>query len=469
MPQMNDRKINPLSQDFTIRSLLRFALPSVVTMLFMGLYTIGDTILAARFVDTNALSAINIVTPVINLIVGLGTMLAAGGSAVIARKMGAGKEKEASQDFTLIVLSGVVLGIMIVILGRVFLDEIIKGLSASEQLFGYCREYLGILLIFTPASMLQVLFQNLIITAGRPRVGMVLSIGAGAMNVLLDYIFMASLEMGISGSALGTGIGYCIPAVIGICFFLRGNFRIGNSQQGSFPLGHSKEEMGNMRFERPVFRPAVLMESCTNGCSELVSQVAASVTTFLFNAVMIRLLGENGVAAITIIIYTQFLLTSLYIGFSMGVAPIISYRYGSQNYPGLKTVFHICLRFIGIVSILIFVLSMAAGSWLVTIFSPEGTEVYEIAREGFLIFPFGFLFCGWNIFSSSAFTALSNGTLSAVISFLRTFCFLTLFLILLPEVIGVTGVWLAVPIAEYVTMLMAISLLVSNRKKYHYL
>ena len=307
----DDTQTNPLSQEFSICSLLCFAFPSIITMLFMGLYTIGDTIFVSRFVDTNALSAINIVTPIINIIVGLGTMLATGGSAIVARKMGAGEEKAASQDFTLIVFCGILLGFIIAIIGAVFIDDIIRILGASELLFPYCKDYLFILLIFTPASMLQVLFQNLIITAGRPGLGMVLSVGAGAINVLLDYIFMVPLGMGISGSALGTGIGYLIPTIIGICFFMIGK--------------------GNMRFTLPVFRPMVLIESCTNGCSEMVSQAAAAVTTFLFNIVMIRLLGENGVAAITIIIYTQFLLTSLYIGFSMGVAPIISYNYGSQN------------------------------------------------------------------------------------------------------------------------------------------
>lgn len=443
---MNETQTNPLGQDFTICSLLRFALPTIITMLFMGLYTIGDTIFVSRFVDTNALSAVNIVTPIINIIVGLGTMLATGGSAIIAREMGAGEEKSASQDFTLIIVCGIALGFLIAIMGSIFIDDIIRGLGASKLLFPYCKEYLFILLLFTPASMMQVLFQNLIITAGRPGFGMALSIGAGAINVLLDYIFMVPLDMGISGSALGTGIGYFIPTVAGFGFFLAGK--------------------GNMRFEKPVFRPVVLIESCTNGCSEMVSQAAAAVTTFLFNRIMIRLLGENGVAAITIIIYAQFLLTTLYIGFSMGVAPIISYHYGSRNNARLKKVFHICLRFIVTASVLVFIVSIASGSWLVNVFSPVGTAVYNIAREGFFIFSFSFLFCGLNIFSSAAFTALSNGKISAAISFLRTFGLVTLLLLVLPEVIGVTGVWLAVPIAEFLTMLIATGFLLKNKQKY---
>lgn len=446
---MNDVLDNPLSKDFTISSLLKFAFPTMLTMVFMGLYTIGDTIFVSRFVNTDALSAINIVTPVINIIVGLGTMLATGGSAIIARKMGAVKLKEASQDFTLIVLSGAILGILIAIIGNLFLDNIIYFLGASEILFPYCKEYLFVLLLFTPASMLQVLFQNLIITAGRPSFGMVLSISAGAINVLLDYVFMVLLDMGIKGSALGTGIGYLIPTIIGIAFFLTGK--------------------GSMQFKKPVFRFSVLFESCSNGCSEMVSQAAAAITTFLFNATMLKLLGENGVAAITIIIYSQFLLTTLYIGFSMGVAPVISYNYGGKNHQRLKKVFRICLLFIVTVSALIFTISIFFGSYLVNIFSSTGTPVYDIAKNGFLIFSFSFLCCGINIFTSAAFTALSNGKISAIISFLRTFGLITILLLTLPQILGVKGVWLAVPIAELITLIVSIAFLQKKKSTYHYM
>lgn len=446
---MNDVLDNPLSKDFTISSLLKFAFPTMLTMVFMGLYTIGDTIFVSRFVNTDALSAINIVTPVINIIVGLGTMLATGGSAIIARKMGAVKLKEASQDFTLIVLSGAILGILIAIIGNLFLDNIIYFLGASEILFPYCKEYLFVLLLFTPASMLQVLFQNLIITAGRPSFGMVLSISAGAINVLLDYVFMVLLDMGIKGSALGTGIGYLIPTIIGIAFFLTGK--------------------GSMQFKKPVFRFSVLFESCSNGCSEMVSQAAAAITTFLFNTTMLKLLGENGVAAITIIIYSQFLLTTLYIGFSMGVAPVISYNYGGKNHQRLKKVFRICLLFIVTVSALIFTISIFFGSYLVNIFSSTGTPVYDIAKNGFLIFSFSFLCCGINIFTSAAFTALSNGKISAIISFLRTFGLITILLLTLPQILGVKGVWLAVPIAELITLIVSIAFLQKKKSTYHYM
>lgn len=440
---------NPLSKNFTMSSLLKFAFPTIVMMIFMGLYTIGDTVVISRFVNTDALSALNIVTPVINIIVGIGTMLATGGSAIVARKMGEGNKERASKDFTFIVVAGAIIGVILAIIGIVFIDQIILGLGASELLVPYCKSYLFILLLFTPASMMQVLFQSLIVTAGRPNFGMILSISAGAINVLLDYIFVVIFDMGIAGSALGTGIGYMIPTVIGILFFARSK--------------------GTLQFKKPSFDLKVLWESSSNGFSEMVSQIATAMTTFLFNIMMMKQLGENGVAAITIIIYTQFLLTTLYIGFSMGVAPIISYNYGSKNYDELKNIFRMCLRFVTILSFTVFAIAMLHGSPLVSIFSAKGTVVYQIARQGFFIFPISFLFCGFNIFASATFTALFNGKASAIISTLRTFVFISFALLTLPQFFGVVGIWLAVPLAEFMTIFIAITFILKNKRVYQYL
>lgn len=423
---------NPLAKDFNVGSLLKFAFPTIAMMLFMGLYTIVDTIFVSRFVNTDALSAINIVCPVINLIVGLGTMIATGGSAIVARKMGVGEFKRARQDFTLLVFFGLVLGTIICILGIIFIDTIIYALGADTVLFPYCKDYLTIILLFTPASMLQVLFQNLFVTAGKPNLGLILSICAGVMNIVLDYIFIVPFKMGIAGAGLGTAIGYMIPAVIGIVFFCKKNT--------------------TLFFMKPIIDFKVLGESCTNGSSEMVSQLATAITTFFFNLTMMRLLGVNGVASITIMIYTQFLLTTLYIGFSMGVAPIISFNYGAKSHYKLRKIYKICVAFITISSLLIFILSFIYGNRLVQLFTGTNKEVYKIATNGFFIFVFSFLFSGFNIFSSAIFTALSNGKISATISFLRTLGFIMLGLLIMPKLFGVTGVWLAVPIAEFLTL-----------------
>lgn len=431
---------NPLAQDFNAVSLLKFAAPTTVMMIFMGLYTITDTVFVARYVNTDALSAMNIVCPVINFTVGLGTMLATGGSAVAARKMGEGKTRRASRDFTLIVCAGAALGVLILLVGIFFMDGIVRGLGASSRLFPYCKEYLTVILLFAPACMLQVLFQNLIVTAGHPGFGMVLSVSAGVANILLDYVFMVPLRMGIRGSALGTGIGYLIPTLAGLWFFASGR--------------------GSLRFLKPEADFSVLTESCLNGYSEMVSQMATAVTTFFFNRIMMRLSGEDGVAAVTIMIYSQFLLTSLYIGFSMGVAPVFSYNYGRSDGERLRKVFRICASFIAAVSAAVFVLSEIFGSSLAGIFSAEGTAVFAIAREGFRIIPFGFLFCGFNIFASAFFTALSNGRVSAIISSLRSFVFILFFLLILPRVFGETGVWLTSVLSEGMTIGVSVWFLV---------
>ena len=446
---MTEVERNPLAKEFHTLSLIKFAFPSMVMMVFMGLYTIIDTIFVARFVDTNALSSINIVCPVINIIVGLGTMLATGGSAIVAKKMGSGNIEEARSNFTLIIITGVITGLVITIIGLLFLDKIIWGLGASEVLFPYCKDYLAIQLIFVIGNIMQVLYQNLFVTAGKPTLGLVLSVLAGLANIAFDYIFIVLLQMGIKGAALGTGIGYMIPTVIGTIFFLTGR--------------------SELHFYKPQMDAFVLLKSCSNGASEMVSQLSTAVTTFLFNATMMKLLGEDGVAAITVIIYSQFLLTTLYIGFSMGVAPIISYNYGSENVKQLKKVVRICFCFILMISVFIFLLSFIAGESIAMIFAENNANVFEITKRGFSIFSFGFLFSGCNIFASALFTALSNGKVSATISFLRTFGFIMISLLILPKFLEVTGVWLAIPIAELLTFILTIYLIFKYRMHYNYL
>lgn len=439
---MKETLRNPLANNFDAVSIIQFAFPSIVMMLFMGLYTIVDTIFVARFVDINALSSINIVCPVINIIVGLGTMLGAGGSAIVARKMGSGKTDEARINFTLIIITGIITGLVITVIGLLFLDELIWGLGASEILYPYCKDYLMIQLIFVVGNIMQVLYQNLFVTAGKPTLGLILSVLAGIANIIFDYIFIVLLKMGIKGAALGTGIGYMIPTFIGTIFFLTGR--------------------SELHFCKPQMDTYVLLKSCSNGASEMVSQLSTAVTTFLFNATMMKLLGEDGVAAITVIIYSGFLLTSLYIGFSMGVAPVISYKYGSGDVKQLKKVVRICFCFIMTISVFVFLFSFFAGETIAKIFAENNDNVFEITKMGFTIFSFSFLFSGCNIFSSALFTALSNGKTSAIISFLRTFGFIMICLLVLPKFLKETGVWLAVPIAELLTFMLTICLIMQG-------
>ncbi len=431
-------------QKWSAASLLRFAFPTIVMMVFMGLYTIVDTIFVARFVSTDALSAINIVCPVINLTVGLGTMIAAGGSAVVSRKMGAGLEQEAKEDFTLLVLAAAGIGAAILICGTLWLNPILLALGASERLLPYCRDYLGLLLLFLPANVIQTVYANLFVTAGKPGLGFGLSVLAGLANILLDYVFIVPGGMEIRGAALGTGLGYLIPAAAGTVFFFRNR--------------------GALFFVKPRWRGALLTESCLNGSSEMVSQLAAALTTFLFNLTMMERLGEDGVAAVTIMIYSQFLLNTLFIGFSMGVAPVIGFHYGSGNRKQQRKILSICIRFLAAASLLIFALSISGGSLVVRMFTPDASRVYEIAAAGFPVFSVSFLFCGFNIFISALFTALSNGKVSAVLSFLRTFGLLCGGILLLPRLFGITGVWMAMPMAEGIMFFVSLGCLIYYRE-----
>lgn len=439
---------NTIAKEFTVSSLLRFAFPTMVMMMFTSLYTIVDGIFVSRFVGTNALSAVNIVYPLINVVIGVGVMLATGGSAVIARQMGEGKNEDARRNFSFLVLFGVLAGVVIGVLGLLFTRPIVLMLGASEALVGYCEEYLRILLLFAPAMMLQLLFQTFFVTAGKPMLGLLLTVGAGVTNAVLDYVLIVPLQMGIRGAALATVTGYLLPSVFGVVYFLR-----------------RKE---GLHFIRPRFNGKVLRESAFNGMSEMVTNLSMGIITFLFNITMMRYLGEDGVAAITIVMYSQFLLTSMFLGFSMGVGPVVSYNYGSANHPQLKKVFKICIWSVGISSVVILVCSLLFSSSLVGVFTPKDSPVYAIASRGFLLFSVNYLFAGVNIFASAFFTALSDGKVSAIISLMRTFVFIVLGMLLLPLFLQVDGIWLAVPFAELLSILLSFFFLRRGARKYQY-
>ncbi|WP_316858671.1 MATE family efflux transporter [uncultured Cohaesibacter sp.] len=439
---------NGLATKFSAAKLLRFAFPTILMMIFFGLYTIIDTIFVARYVGTDALSAINIVTPVIGLIVGLGTMMAAGGSALIAWEMGNGRNDTARQIFSLIVLVTSVAGCIIALAGLIWISPLLHLLGASELLMPLGRDYLGTLFVFVPANMMQVLFASLLITAGRPGLGMLVGVAGGLANILFDYLFIVGFSMGIRGAALATGIGYLVPAIAGLLFFWL-------------------NRRGTLFFCRPKPDVRALLKSAYNGSSEMIGQASTAITVFLFNMAMMDRLGEDGVAAITIMIYSQFLLSSVFIGFSMGVAPVISYLHGQADREALRRVVAICLRAVAAVSIAVTMLLLSQGWFVVGLFAPESSHVHAISREGFLIFPYAFLFIGTNIFFSALFTALSNGTLSVLLSFCRNLL-IACSIVVMPRFLGVSGLWLAVPFAECASLGLAVWIAAMNRQRYGY-
>lgn len=441
---------NSIAKDFKFFSLLRFAFPTMVMMVFMSLYTIIDGIFVSRLVGTNALSALNIAYPAISLVIAIGVMFATGGSAIIAKKLGEKKDKEARSDFSTLILTGIILGILFLVIGSLFSEPIVRLLGATDALTKDAVDYLVMSLYFAPACILQLLFQSFFVTAGKPNFGLLLTITGGIANIVLDYVFMGPLKMGVTGAALATGIGQLLPAFFGFLYFLF-------------------VRSGSLYLVKPHFYMTLLTESSLNGSSEMVANLSNAIITYLFNIVMLKFLGEPGVAAITIVLYGQFLFNALYMGYSMGVAPVISYNHGRNHLPLLRRIFKICIGFISVSSLIITGLALISSPVIVEIFTPRSSETYEIAKNGFFLFSINYIFAGINIFASSMFTAFSNGKVSAIISFVRTFGMIVVNILLLPKFIGVNGIWLAIPVAEFLTMFLSAYYFYKMRKIYHYL
>lgn len=437
-----------LSKHFTFGSLMLFALPTTFMMVVTSLYTIVDGVFVSRFVSTNALSSINIVYPVINIVLGISIMLSTGSNAIVAKKMGEGRPESARETFTTIILLNISMGLVIAVAGNLLAAPLARMLGSSDLLLKDCVTYLRWQLAFAPAFMLQIQFMMYFITEGRPGIGLFLTLLAGISNAVLDYLLIVPGGLGIAGAAIATVTGYTIPAVFGLLYFaLSRKF---------------------LWFVRPRMEKGELGNTCINGSSEMVNNLSSGIITFLFNLAMMHFAGEDGVAAITIIQYSQFLLNALFMGFSQGVSPVVSFNYGSQNQAQLRQVFRTALIFTLVTSLAVFLLAQITGSLVVGIFARPHTAVYGLARHGFTLFAFSFLFSGMTIFASALFTALSNGRVSAMISFVRTFGLIITSLMVLPSLIGVDGVWLAIPIAEFGGMVLSIHYLKKYRTAYSY-
>ena len=370
-----------------------------------------------------------------SLAIAIGTMFSTGGNAVISKYLGEGNTKRACQCLTQFVLFCVSLSIVLVVLSILFASPISRFLGATDILIDDAVIYLRIVMAFAPACILQTLFQSYFVTAGHPGMGLGLMIVAGCTNAALDYVFIAAMHMGIAGAALATGIGQCIPAVAGVVFFL-----------------FTKKEL---RFTRCGFYPKETAKAAFNGSSEMVTELSTAFITFLFNIILLRLAGEHGVAAITILLYGEFLFNGFYLGFAIGISPIIGFQYGAQNRHELRRLYKIAFLFAAGTSLFMALLAFLLSGPITSVFTKD-PQTYVLAVAGFKLFAVNFLFSGLNITSSGFFTALSNGKTSAIISFCRTLLFTTAALLLLPRFLGITGAWIAMPVAELCTLLVSI-------------
>ena len=425
------------SQSFNTRSLLKFAAPSILMMILLSLYTIVDGIFVSRLVGSNALSSLNIVYPIINIVVAIGTMLATGGNAIMSRYLGQNRLEDAKAALSEFVALGLLVSFVLMIFSQLFKTQISYFLGSNDLLLKDCNIYLSISMYFAPACMLQTLFQSYFVTSGNSKIGLILSFISGVFNVVFDYVLIVIFHMGVAGAALATGLGQLIPAVVGIYYFF---FR-----------------KTQLKFSSFSFNVQEILEVCYNGSSEMVSQLSNAIMTFLFNIILMRLAGANGVAAITILLYTQFLFNAFYLGFSIGISPIVGYKYGANELKELKHIYKVTFLFTALSSVVIFAVALASTNGLVGVFTHE-KATYDLAVTGFKLFAINFLFSGLNILSSGFFPALSNGKISELISFCRTLIFTSISLIFFSHIFGIIGAWIAVPLAEILTLLLCVYL-----------
>lgn len=430
----------------TLKNILKFAVPTIAMTVFMSFYTMVDGLFVSNLIGTSALSAINLTAPVIQLVTAVSTMLATGGSAVIMKKMGEGKSGEAKEDFTFLILVNVLVGAVMCVLGYMLLGRIFAGMNLSADVEGYCVEYLSRYLLFTIPILLMNNFTLYMIASEMATLSLVCSVAGGVLNMVLDYVFLAGFHMGISGAAVATGLGYCVTAVAGLVVFSR------------------KQSL--LHFRKPVFRFSTLVSASTNGCSEMATALVTGIVTMMFNWTMLHYVGEDGVAAVTIIMYVLMFASSLYTGYSYGVAPMISFYYGEQNFEKLKKLVTVSLQVIALISVITVAVSFGLTRPLVSVFARPDNPVYELAVRGNRICMIALFFIGFNIFASGMFTALSNGIVSAVLAFSRSFVFMLVTMLVLPLLLGVNGIWLATPAAELMALALSAFMFLKYRKRY---
>ncbi|MCI9307521.1 MAG: MATE family efflux transporter [Lachnospiraceae bacterium] len=439
---------NAYRKPVTLRNILKFAVPTIAMTVFMSFYTMVDGLFVSNLIGTDALSAINLTAPVIQLVTAVSTMLATGGSAVIMKKMGEQKSEEAREDFTFLILVNVFVGLVMSGLGYLLMDRIFAGMSLSLEVEGYCVEYLSRYLVFTIPILLMNNFTLYMIASEKAALSLVCSVTGGVLNMILDYVFIAVFGMGISGAAVATGLGYSVTAVAGLFVF------------------SSKKSL--LHFRKPVMRLRVLANAASNGCSEMATALVTGIITMMFNWTMLRYVGEDGVAAVTIIMYVLMFASSLYTGYSYGVAPMLSFYYGEQNHKKLKKLVGISLKVICSISLVTVAASFSLTRSLVSVFARPDNPVYDLAVMGNRICTAALLFIGFNIFASGMFTALSNGVVSAVLAFSRSFVFMLISMLVLPIFLGVNGIWLATPAAELMALALSGAMFVKYRRRYGY-
>lgn len=438
-----------LSEHFTYKKLIRFTIPSIMMMIFTSIYGIVDGFFVSNFVGKTPFAAVNFIMPFLMILGAVGFMFGTGGSALVSKTMGEGKMKKAEEYFSLFVYVSLALGILIAVLGLVFIPWVAALLGASGEMLSNCVLYGRVILIALPAYMLQMEFQTFFITAEKPDLGFKITVIAGVTNMVLDALFVAVFHWGLVGAAAATAISQCIGGLVPLIYFFRPNSSL-------------------LRLTKTHFDGRALLQACSNGFSELISNISMSLVGMLYNVQLMTYAGENGIAAYGVIMYIDMIFFATFIGYSIGTAPIIGYHYGAGNEDELKSLLKKSFIMMGIASACMFIFAEVMTRPLAMIFASYDEALLALTIRGFRIYALSFLVVGIAIFGSSFFTALNNGFVSAAISFLRTIVFEVVFVLLIPKLFGIDGIWISIVLARLLAVAVTVFFLIKYRSKYHY-
>ncbi len=439
-----------LSDHFTYGKLIRFTLPSVVIMIFTSIYGMVDGFFVSNFVGKTAFASVNLIIPYLQVIGGVGAMLGVGGSALTAKTIGEGDILKARRFFTMMMYLMVVSGVLFTAIGILLLRPVAYLFGATDAMIGDIVAYGTVCLLFNTALQAQYTFQNYLIVAERPKLALGVVIAAGVTNMVLDWFFMAILKMGVIGAALATGISQCVAGVIPLVWFL------------------SKKNTSVLRFAATRFELVPMIKACVNGSSEMLSSVSGSITGILYNMKLMEYAGEDGVAAYGVVMYGAFIFIGIYVGYSTGSSPIMGYHYGAKNHKEMKNVLKKSLTMLGGVAIVLTVGAMLLAGTIAEIFVGYDVELCAMTARAFRICAIPFLVMWFNMYASSFFTALNNGVVSAVISFVRALVFPVACIILLPMLWKLDGVWMSLVISEMASVIVSAALMLYYRKRYNY-
>ena len=439
-----------LSDHFTYPRLLRFVLPCIGTMLFTSIYGIVDGLCVSNFVGKTAFAAVNLIMPLPMLLGTIGFMLGTGGSAIVGITLGEGDQEKADRYFTMFLLAALVSVSVLAGLGILFLRPIAILLGAKGELLDYALRYGRILMVSLPTFALQNMFQSFFVTAEKPNLGFYFTVGAGCTNMVLDVVMVGLWGWGVEGAAIATFISQLVGGVLPVFYFINHN----NSSR--------------LHLCKTEFHGRVLLDACINGSSELMTNLSMSLVNILYNYQLLRLTGENGVAAYGVIMYAAFLFVAVFVGYAVGSAPIVSFHYGARNHAEVHNLYSKSLRLIAVVSVTMTAASMVIIPYVARFFVGYDADLLELTTHAFRLYALSFLIMGFNVYASSFFTALGDGVTSALISFLRTLVFQISAVLILPAVLDIDGIWLAVTAAELAALAVSAAMFVTKDKVFHY-